>query len=305
MDMLTQNHISDRNGHRYATSRSLIARRYDQVSSLLTAAVIILGAFVLLMAMAWLYMKTRSSATQPIIYQAFEEDLNAGRYSEIDDEPADQELNEIVVQQLSFSEALEAISDIASKVTVGANRSDQQDGVGADEKRQKGPDVGSGGPVGATRYSVEFVVANQREYSRLLDYYDIELAVISRATGSIESASRFSTGENPTLRSSDTKRESGRRPVLPRERQIQAWDAEFIKQAGIKFDSNDQIMRQMWPNELIRKMVTLDSLASQKHGIEVEQNRRIQFALRKTQKGFEIRVSKIALDDGEVIHLVE
>ena len=300
MNALTRKKTLDRYSSGSHAANRLGVRPYDRASGLLTALIVVLGTIVFLMVLAWLYMVTRVPPSQPIIFQMLDEQQSAPS-SEKDDVESMEE-HDVVVTEFNFAEALETITEVASTVQAGSFASVKQDGDGkgkqTTDQRRKGPD--GYGPSGVNRLSVDFEVADKSEYAELLDYFKIDIGVLTLESGRIDYVTRFSGNDKPKRFQGSTKTER-RNPVTPLQLRFREWDNEFVRAGGIEFDENGQIVKQFWSKELIDRLIQLEAIALANKNIDSRQVKKTMFEIKRNNDRFEIYVSQLRLRDGKTI----
>lgn len=229
------------------------------------------------------------------------DDQQSAPSSEMDDVESMEE-HEGVVTEFNFAEALETITEVASTVQAGSFASVKQDGDGKGkqtaDQRRKGPD--GYGPSGVNRLSVDFEVADKDEYAKLLDYFKIDIGVLTLESGHIDYVTRFSGNDKPKRFQGSTRTER-RNTVTPLQLRFREWDNEFVRASGAELDENGQIVKQFWSKELIDRLIHLEAIALANKNIDTRQVKKTMFEIKRNNDRFEIYVSQLRLRDGKTI----
>ena len=240
--------------------------RYDEVSSLLIAAIIMVGFFVLLMFMIWLttVLSFRNVYVPPELLQygggvdtpeGYEQDL---------EEPGLEELPE--VEEPALESTLEAVTDLVSTQVASLNSIDSAaaagHGSGAGDKRQKGPG-GEGDPNIVPpweRWEIRFNTGGLKTYAKQLDAFGIELAALG-GSDTVYYVKNMSKGSVTR----ESQAEDDRLWFTWREGKMATYDRQLLVQAGVKV-SSARIVLQFYPKETEMRMLELEVAAAQEKG---------------------------------------
>lgn len=272
---------------------------YDRVSSMMTAGVVLIGLLVLIMLLIWLYMVTDVPTKQPLVYESpgGVNEENPEGIAEDMEEPGVEEFPEVPVPQ--SADALEAVTEIASTVraateTVDGNAIEQGKGSGQGDHRTKGTGIGNGQPD-LKRWRINYVVTNQKEYARMLDFFKIEIGVFSLDTGHVQLVSNLSAGKP---KATTAKRDS-RMYTIPQKQIFRNWDAAFVADAGVEVGNPDvDRVFQFYPAEVKQKLIQLESDAINANRKKDNDVRRTRFKVEKSEGGYEFKLEGIEFIGG-------
>ncbi|MCA9132074.1 MAG: hypothetical protein KDA45_02930 [Planctomycetales bacterium] len=234
-------------------------QKVDVVASLLLAAAVVVGMFVLLLFLIWL--------TQTFTWTAgdikIEEERVAGRGDhaagfERDIEPPGAE----EIEQLSeptLAESLEAVTDAASNVAASLDAIDSRndasvEGAGRGDSRPPGP-LGEGDDVVPRfeRWELKFQAKGLQPYALQLDFYGVELACIGGGVSTVDYAT--SLASTPRKRSGSSAEENKRARLhflWRQEGPLQQFDQQLLEQAGVQTQGR-QILKFL-PKELEERL---------------------------------------------------
>lgn len=249
------------------------AQRVDHVASLLMAALMVIGLFVLLLFMVWL--------TQTLTWSAgdikIEEQRIAGRGDhaegfERDIEPPGAEEVEPLTES-SLEETLQSVTDMASNVAASLvsidTSSDISDhGSARGDSRPPGP-LGEGDNVVPRfeRWELKFQSKGLQPYATQLDFYQIELACIGGGVATIDYASNLSTSPQKRSGSSEAENGLGRLYFMWRqEGPLTQFDRQLLQQAGV--NTTGRSLLKFIPKELEDQLAQseLEYAAARGHG---------------------------------------
>jgi hypothetical protein len=254
-----------------ATSRPAISReglevsRYDQVSGLLLAVLLIFGFVTLMTFVIWL--STRMFWLSPAVPVRVLEDVGgggsgesfAGAQRELE-EPSPEE-----VQEMTEPPVEQSLMSIASVVTAeavelealeGSSSVGRGEGDGTGDGRGKGP----GGPGTSDgipayeRWEIRMSATNLEEYARVLDFFQVELGVAGGGNPNVEYASKLSA-QTPSVRVGAPKAEKRLR-FLHRSGELRQADRQLATKAGI--NPTGRIVFQFYPEQTYRLLLTLE-----------------------------------------------
>jgi hypothetical protein len=253
----------------------LAVSRYDQVSGLLVAVLVVLGFVTLMMFVVWL--SSRLFWLQPPVALKVLEDVGGGGSgdnlagSERDlEEPSPEELME--VSEPPIEQTIQSINSIVStevqalESLEGATSYGKGEGAGQGDGRGKGP----GGPGTSDgipaweRWEVRMSAERLDEYARQLDFFQVELGVAGGGNPNVEYISNLSAAK-PRVRTGAPKDEKRLR-FLHRSGELRAADQALAAKAGV--NTAGRIVFQFYSPQTYQRLLTLEN---QKMG-----NRRIR-----------------------------
>lgn len=210
---------------------------YDQVSGLLVALLVMVGAGVMVLFV--IYLTTRnweSNVSIPVIIEPTpgRGDHALGVAQDLEP-PGLEELDEVLEPQIEAS--YEAVTDAvtnkkaALEAVEGAEAATDA-GNGQGDNRPLGPE-GNGPDVIPRweRWQIEYSGSDLNAYARQLDYFGVELGVAGGGSKQIDYASNLSGG-SPKRRSASGKEEA-RLYFTWKTGSLKEADLELLKQAGV------------------------------------------------------------------------
>ena len=200
-------------------------------------------------------------------------------------EPGLQELDLLDPQvQEVISEVSDAVVDQAA--TLDAMLSDMNvGGTNRGERRRSGRG-GSNVIPRWERWEIRFSAASLDLYSKQLDHFRIELAVIGGGSGAIEYVSRLS-GAQPRKRSSSADAEN-RLYMTWRSGELKKADRVLLRQAGV--DPLGRLTVQFYPADVEQKLGQLERAYT--GGRELKDIRKTTFGVRPGKTGYDFYVMK-------------
>lgn len=269
--------------------------RYDQVSSLLIALLIMVGFFVLLMFIIWLTTRNWYSHT-PIPIELVE---YAGRGDHAEgferdlEEPGLEEMEELEEPQIQ--DTLEAVTDVVS-TQAAALDSVQSNAVATTQGEGGMGDSRGPGPLGEgvsdivppwDRWEIRYTTSGIDAYARQLDFFKIELAAAGGGMNKVQYASNLSG--RPVTREglpADEKRIymtwQGNSPLA-------AFDRQLLSKAGI--NPARRLVLQFYPKDTEKLLFSVEVLAAREKGhTDYREFLKTIFGVRPAGNGYEFYV---------------
>ena len=261
--------------------------KYDRVSAMLTALVIMLGSMVAIMFLIWLTGVIREApiaSRQTILDDALGEDEAPDGESDDIEEPGS-EFPEVETPQLADS--LEALTTAASSIQASDRAVD-----GSAQFMGRGTGLGTinGGGLGNgllkppwERWEIRYTTASQEDYGLQMDFFKIELGAISRDTADIVYLQNLA-GQRRTRNG----RKSAEKRVFFNYNQgvLSEWDKQFMEESGINL--RNRILVQFYPPDIQTRLLALEK--QRLGGKSLETVYRTVFGVRATGNGFEYYV---------------
>ena len=262
---------------------SLKVSSYDNVASLLIAALVMVGSAVLLLFLIWLTtVLVWSTPSIPVKMIEYEGRGDHAEGFEFDPEPPGlEDLPEVAEPTLTTS--LEAVTDVLSTQAAAYDPSSTQVGVmgkggGMGDRRQPGP-LGHGRKVIPPweRWEIRFTSTSINEYRKQIDFFKIDLASFG-GTPSIDYAFNVAKAKPDTRKETDPKKEQRVRftwkggPLL-------AYDKQILGMAGIR--TRGRVVCQFYPKEMYDELHRLEFQS----GREPEEWLKTVFGVRKLGGG--------------------
>lgn len=273
---------------------SLRVSRYDQVSGLLLAALLVLGSVTLLMFLVWLsnrlFIVTRAVPVTVL------EDVGGGGSGQVLggdqqlEEPSPEEVRD--VPDVVVERSIDSIAGIVSARSLELEAVEGSPSVGTGEGTGTGDGTGPGpggpgkgpGVPAYERWEVRLEAANQQEYARLLDFFKVELGVAGGGSPDVTYVSNVSQAR-PTVRVGDPKNERRLR-FLQRTGELREADRQLVAKAGVKTEG--RIVFHFYSEEMYRTLLTLE--AERKGTRRLADVRRTVFGVRPVRGRFEFYV---------------
>lgn len=262
----------------------LAVSRYDNVSAMLIALLVLVGITAFCLLVIW--FTSRVFAPQVPVPVQFAEigtgnDDTVGDGAEID-EPTQEEISEEAdVPEPQIEEMLAVVETAVASVSADLtdpNLSDAAESGGEKRRGRKG--TGKGRPQ---RWQVSYLEATPDLYARQLDYFKIELGAFGGGSEQIFYASNFSQAK-PTSRTG--KADDEKRVFLAwRQGNLREADEQFMVKAGLK--NRNLIIAQFLPPDLAGRLAQMEQ---QYQGRTPSQIRLTRFGVRPAGDGFEFYV---------------
>lgn len=266
---------------------------YDRVSSLLTAALVILGSVVTFLFLIWLTSVIKFDRQAPVMF--FEEqpagDEKPEGVAEDELEPGVEEFFDVETPQLA--DALEAVTNALS--TVQANN-EFRDGDAPQMGKGRGlgsKDGGDGTGKGDVipehkRWKIEYQANDINKYAAQLSYFKIDLGAVNKLNNDI--FRMVDPGGVGQIVPSDRTKEKKSVYFAHERVQLQRWDETLFKRKGV--DMSQSFSVQFYPEEtkkLIRQVEGQYLMSNQRQLREV-QNTFLKVVAKGN--GFEFQVTK-------------
>lgn len=259
----------------------LSVNSYDRGASLLIALLIMVGVAVGALVIIWYANHLNRRSTPPFLLPvnpaSRPADAAMGLKEDIEP-PGIEDAPELTEPQLQ--DTLTALSDLSNKSALLADDAIDSDsevgkGSGFGDSRQAGMG-GDGPPVKEPQREIRFEPADRNEYSRFLDFWKVELAVLDQRNNMVYYASNF-TAANPQVRNADpSKNPENRVSFVSNGTAFEPLDRALCTRAGIAGRGN--IIIQFWPNESAGFLLGLENQEMQKAGkTSLEQVQRTVF----------------------------
>ncbi len=248
--------------------------RYEQVSGMMTAILMLIGMLTFMMFIIWL--SSRLVWEVPIAKVKVLEDVGGGGSGSTMtggdqdlQEPSPEEMPEITEQKVEQS--LESISSIVTTEVLvldaigGATGFGNGEGTGTGDGRGPGP----GGPGTSDgipaweRWELRFDVKNLTTYAQMLDFFKVELGIAGGGIERVDYASNLSAAR-PTTRQGSPKDEKRIR-FLYKSGDLRQADRALAQKGGISTDG--RIVFQFYTPEMYTQLLTLENEKMGSHRI--------------------------------------
>ncbi len=269
--------------------------RYDQVSSLLWACILVIGLIVGIMAVLYLSMIVRPRAKVVEVMTLDDDWGNEDKPEGIADdfeEPGVEELADVPEPQLA--DAIEAVTDAPSTVAaaleaVDGNMKQMGTGKGLGDKDERGKGRGNNRNIipDGERWVIRYT-ADEFTYSQQLDYFGIELGALAKGLNAVSYANNLSA-PTPTKRTGSRGKEPRVYFSYREGTKMRAWDDRLLKKAGI--DIARKIRLQFIPGKVRSNLLALERVA--RNGKSLESVKKTYFGVRAKGAGFEYYVIDI------------
>lgn len=274
------------------------ATTYEQVSSWMTALLLMLGILTFLLFIVWLTNRIRFTPA-PTQVEMANEDVGGGGHGnglaggERDfEEPTPEELPEMnqekVDQSLADIAALVTTQSIALEAIGGETSSGTGEGTGSGDGRGKGP----GGPGTSDgipaweRWEIKFAATDSKLYAQQLDFFKVELGVAGGGDPNVHYVSNLAA-EKPVVRVGDPKKEDRIR-FLFRGGSLRKIDRDFARKAGINVEG--RVVFHFYSKEMYNALLTLENQKMRDKGMHIIDVKRTVFGIRGTAGNFEFHV---------------
>lgn len=271
----------------------LSVSRYDQVSGMLVALLVILGFITVMMFLIWL--STRVFWVAPPVAVTLL-DVGGGGSGQVAgaerdlEEPNPEEINEMV--EPPIEQSLESITAVVTTeaqqldAIEGSTSLGSGEGEGTGDGRGKGP----GGPgtedgiPAYERWEIRMSATNLDEYARQLEFFGVELGVAGGGNPNVEYISKLSA-PRPTKRIGNPKNERRLR-FLHRSGELRQADRQLAARSGVTTDG--RVVFQFYSDQMYQQLLTLE--AQRKGDRSISQVRRTVFGVRGTAGRYEFYV---------------
>lgn len=243
--------------------RDLQTSKYDQVSGMLAALLVLIGLVVGTMFLIWVSRQVWIHP-RPVAISLDEEEPGGGGNGAPDsnnlDEPVPEEIE--VIEDPPVEQTLEAITEVVSiQVAVVDNVKPMYKGKGNGRGTGDGRGVGPGGDGTADiiprweRWVIKYTTDSTDAYARQLDAFSIELGAVggTGATQNVDYVSKFSS--NPVRRSGPASEEK-RLYMTWRSGSLVEADIELMTRGGVA--TKGRIIMQLYPKEIEDQLKILE-----------------------------------------------
>lgn len=276
-------------------SRILRTSRYDQVSSMLLALLILIGAVVFLLFVAWLTSRIFVSQTAvPVELADFQgDDGPVGGGQQMD--PPDPEDVPEIEEEPEITEQVDALSDIVQKKMLELDdpnlvkRDSQDTGFGDGRGGGRGSGVGPGKGGKLRRWIVRFPKGTLDSYARQLQYFGIELGTIL-PDGRVAYAFNLDKPK-PDSRIEPAEAEK-RYHLLWRNGDLEKADRELLARAGIQTGEKSIVLKFL-PLKVEQRLVEKERARA---GADVKSIRSTEFGVQPTSEGYDFFIIKQILN---------
>lgn len=287
---MSQQAASDADASRFAPEMKITL--YDKVSGMLIALLGIVGATVIVMAIAYLSQNLKFDFTEA--YEVIQEDGGGNEFAQgVSDEledPGVEEMPDVMEPQMAAT-----LDNVTSVVTDASTTLDAIEGdstlmgkgTGLGDARAAGP----GGPgTGSVvprweRWQVRFSTTSVDAYAKQLDFFGIELAAIGGGSKDVEYASQLS--KRPIQRRTGPSKDEKRLFMTWTKGALKQFDVQILQAAGITMQGRECI--QLYSPATENEMARLES--AKLAGKPLKSVKRTVFAVRSAGSGYEMYVA--------------
>ncbi len=285
----------------HSAKSELSVSRYDQVSGLLLAVILLLGVITALMFLVWLSSRLVVRRAPPAL-QILEDVGGGGRGDTL--APGEQfdfeePIEQIAADQPPVESTLESISTIVTQTQelslaeqTGGQGSGQGSGMGDGRGTGPGGPGTSDGIPAWERWEIRMSAANLDTYARQLDFFGVELGVAGGGDPSVRYISNLANAK-PTVRVGDPRDEKRLR-FLHRSGQLRDADRTLATKAGV--DPTGKVVFQFYTPATYQTLLTLENAKmGSRRIIEV---RKTVFGVREENGRYEFFVISQEYRDG-------
>jgi len=276
--------------------------RYDQVSGLLLAVLIVFGVITGLMFLVWLSSRIDWKTPAPAV-QVLQDVGGGGRGDSV--APGEQQdFEEPIVEDLPNEQppvegSLESIAAIVTE-TPELTLEDLSGGQGRGDGSGMGDGrgVGPGGPGTSDgvpaweRWEVQMAATDLETYARQLDFFGVELGVAGGGDPNVTYISKFSAPK-PTVRTGDPRNEKRLR-FLHRSGQLREADRILAKKAGV--DPQGKVVFQFYTPETYQALLALEN--AKMGSRRIAEVRKTVFGVREVNGRYEFYILSQHYSDG-------
>ena len=280
----------------------LSVSRYDQVSGLLLAVLVVLGVLTSLMFLVWLSTRMAWKRPPPAV-QVLQDVGGGGKGSSLS--PGDQQdfeeplLEEMQLEQPPVESSLELISAIVAE-TPELSLLDDSGGQGNGEGTGMGDGrgIGPGGPGTSDgvpaweRWEIRMSATDLAAYARQLDFFGVELGVAGGGDPNVSYISKLSDPK-PTVRIGDPRQETRLR-FLHRSGKLRDADRQLAAKAGV--DPQGKVVFQFYTPATYQTLLALEN--SRMGSRRIAEVRKTVFGVREADGRYEFFVISQHYSDG-------
>jgi len=236
--------------NRAAQRKSLRKTKFDSVSSMLFAVLVLVGVCAFMLFIIWwdsrVYIPVKTLAM--IIENPAGRGENAEGF-ERDFEPPGAEEVEALAEP-TMADTIAAVTDAVSSVaasldTTNTNSASSTTGTGKGDSRPPGPE-GEGEDIvpRSERWQLNFTAKSASNYAQQLDFYKIELAALGGTIQGVDYASQLSG--TPKIRHGDSATEKRLYFMWTTESPLKRFDQQLLQKAGVPL-SGRQMLKFLEP----------------------------------------------------------
>jgi len=260
---------------------------YDRAASMLVAALVMVGLFVLLLFIVWVTTRVFFVPAPPEVFLVDEEPGTTNPEGTARDihEPGIEELTDII--EPDITETLAAVTEAVSSVAASLDAVDgvmATRGKGAGDNRKRG----SGAVIPRwQRWEIRFESTTLEAYAKQLEFFGIELGALGGGRGGVDYA-QMKSG-SPQQRSVDADTKDDRLYFIWQGGKLKQQDQSLLQQAGIS--TTGRVLCQFYPKSIENQLAVLEK---QKLGSRpLRDVKRTVFGVRPAGRGFEFFVVEI------------
>ncbi len=263
--------------------------RYDRVSSLLISLLILIGALVLILLIAWLTSVIFvPQAAVPVELSDYAGDDGPVGGGQTPEPPNPEEIREMEVEEPVITEVLTTISSVVQKQVpmfddpMIAHKKTSGMGFGHGEGRGRGDGVGDGSGGSSRGWEVRFDEGSTLDiYARQLDWFKIELGVLL-SDGRLVRVSELSRPRPKVVYVNNPSETEKRYYLTWRKGGLKKADVELLAKAGITVGRS--FILKFLPPALEAKLVALERAKAA--GRDPKSIRRTRFGVRSDGDGY-------------------
>jgi len=224
--------------------------KFDSVSSMLFAVLILVGVCAFMLFIVWwdsrVYLPVKTLAM--IIENPAGRGENAEGFERDFEPPGAEEVEALAepTMQDTIAAVTDAVSSVAASLdTTNTNSASSTQGTGKGDSRPPGP-MGEGEDIvpRSERWQLNFSAKSLAGYSEQLDFYKIELAAIGGTIQGVDYASQLSG--TPKIRHGDSETEKRLYFMWTTESPLKRFDQQLLQKAGIPL-SGRQMLKFLEP----------------------------------------------------------
>lgn len=261
---------------------------YDRVSAWLTALILLIGFFAMLLFVFWLgsHVLPNRVRQYEVTFRG-EESLEIGDESDVLDEPKQQELADVVEPQIQ--DVLSKISAVAvevQKVPLSFAWVGDGDGrKGKPTKRERKPDEPDPTPPWE-RWEIRFSAMTKQAYAKQLDFFNVELGAIDRKEPTIKYAKNLAGV--PKVRVGTRQAEARLYFVHSPGGDLTKFSQALLEEARV--ETTDRYLAQFYPQETFVRLLEIEKKSLGKRRLSSVM--KTIFGIRTTNMGYELFVDR-------------
>lgn len=296
--------MSTTSSRRNPSQAALRVSRYDQVSALLLAVLLLMGFITLLMLLMWL--STRNWWDRAPVEVRVLQDVGGGGSGsgitpgeQAPEEPPPEEMPEL--KEPPPEQLLESITSLVldQMLQLDTLEPTTGSGKGSGSGMGDGRGPGPGGPGSFDgipaweRWEVRLSAANISEYAKQLDFFGVEIAVAGGGNPLVTYVKGVSG--KPVVRTDKPQNEKRLR-FMHRTGPLRDADRSLVKKAGV--DPAGRVTFQFYSEEMYKRLLTLENIAMGQRSIS--DVRRTIFEVRSAGGKYDFVVVNQQYRDGTV-----